>query len=149
VRQYNCRTNLLLNCRTNLLLTTRRSYHWNELPFRLDDIQYGMPPVDDPQHGLFDDLRPAIIPHPGQIGQCHKYVDLGENRGRGLHPPPLRRHRVAKLQKQGVFQILGFLVGREDFLLVLLQLGRDVSLGVFYGLLADIFGGDFLGGVRS
>ena len=36
----------------------------------------------------------------------------------------------------------GSLLGREDLLLVLLQLRRDVALGVLDRLLADVVGGD-------
>ena len=103
-----------------------------------------MPAVEDPQHRLLDDLRPAVVPLPGQLGQGRQHVELGQHRGRGLHPPPRRRHRVAQLQEQLVLQLLRLLVGREDLFLVLLQLRRDVALGVLDRLLADVVVGDLL-----
>ena len=39
-------------------------------------------------------------------------------------------------------QLAGAVLGAEDLVLVLLQLGRDVTLGVLDGLLADVVGGD-------
>ena len=51
-----------------------------------------------------------------------------------------RVHRLAQVHEQLVFQVLGFLVGREDLLLVLFQLGRDVAFGVLERLLADVVG---------
>ena len=115
----------------------------DELALRLDDVQHGVPPIDNAQHRLLDDLRPAIVPLPGQLGQGHQHVDLGQRRGRRLHPPPVAGHHVAKVQEQRVLQFLGLLVGRKDFFLVLFQFRRDVALGVLNGLLADVVGGDF------
>ena len=109
-------------------------------PVRLEHVQHRMPPVDDLQLRLFDDRRPAIVPLPGQLRQRDEHVELRQHVGRGLHPPPRGRHRVAKLQEQLVLQLLRFLVGREHLLLVFFQLGRDVALGVFYRLFADVFG---------
>ena len=116
----------------------------HELALRLDDVQHRMPPVDDPQHRLRRPLRPAVVPLPGQLGQGRQHVDLGQGRGRGLHPPPVGRHDVAQLQEQRVLQFLGLLVGRQHLLLVFLQLRRDVALGVLDRLLADVVGGDLL-----
>ena len=110
----------------------------HERAFRLDHVEHRMPPVEDPQHRLLDDLRPAVVPLPGQFGQRRQHVQLGQHGGRGLHPPPRRRHRLAQLQEQLVLQLLRLLVGREDLLLVFLQLGRDVTLGVLDRLLADV-----------
>ena len=47
---------------------------------------------------------------------------------------------LRKVQEQRVLQFLGLFVGRQDFFLVFLQLGRDVALGVLNRLLADVFG---------
>ena len=116
----------------------------HEGPFRLQHVEHRMPPVDDLQLRLFDDLRPAVVPLPGQFGQGHQHVELGQHVGRGLHPPPRGGHRVAEFQEQFVLQLLRLLVGREHLLLVFLQLGRDVALGVLHRLLADVLRGDLL-----
>ena len=116
----------------------------HEGPFRLDHVQDRVPPVDDLQLRLLDDLRPAVVPLPGQLGQRDQHVELGQHVGRGLHPPPGRGHGVAEFQEQLVLQLLRLLVGREDLLLILLQLGRDVTLGVLHRLLADVLRGDLL-----
>ena len=114
----------------------------HELPFRLDDVEHRVPPVDDPQHRLVNHLRPAVVPLPGQLGQGRQHVDLGQRRRRRLHPPPIGRHDVAKVQEQRVLQLLGLFVGRKHLLLVFLQLRRDVTLGVLNRLLADVLGGN-------
>ena len=109
-----------------------------------------MTAVDDRKHRLFDHLRPAIIPLPGEFGQRDEHVELRQHQRGRLNPPPLGRHGVAKLHEQLVFQFLRLFVGREHFFFVFLQLRRDVALGVFDGLLADVIGGNpFAVGVRD
>ena len=102
-----------------------------------------MAAVDDLQYRFLDDFRAAIISLSGKFGQGHKHVELGQHGGGRLDPPALGGHGVAKLQEQFVFQFLCLLVGRENLFLVFLQFRRDVTLGVFYGLLADVFDGNF------
>ena len=88
---------------------------------------------------------PAVVPLPGQLGQRRQHVDL-----RPARPPCacIRRRAAATASRSSrnsvVLQLLGLLVGREDLLLVLLQLRRDVALGVLDRLLADVVGGDLL-----
>ena len=94
------------------------------------------------QHRLLDDLRPAVVALPGQLGQGRQHVQLRQHGGRGLHPPPRRRHRLAQLQEQLVFQLLRLLVGRQHLLFIFLQLGRDVALGILHRLLADVVVGN-------
>ena len=87
---------------------------------------------------------PAVVPLPGQLGQGHEHVELGQHGGGRLHPPPLGGHGVAQLHEQLVLQLLRLLVGREHLFFVFLQLRRDVPLGVLDRLLADVFGGNLL-----
>ena len=61
-----------------------------------------------------------------------------------MHAPPLGCHLIAQPQKQCVFQILGLFIGRQDFFLVFLQFRRNIPLGVFDRLLANILGRNFL-----
>ncbi len=114
----------------------------HERAFRLQHVQHRMPPVADRKQRFLDDLRPAIVSLPGQLGQGHQHVQLSQHRGGPLQPPPRSRHRLAQLQKQLVLHLLRLLVGGQDLLFIFLQLGRDVALGILDRLLADILGGD-------
>src|SRR5437660_765815 len=52
---------------------------------------------------------------------------------------------VAEGDEQLVLQLAGPVLGAEDLILILLQLGRDVPLGVLDGRPAGVFGGDLRG----
>src|SRR5947199_178208 len=62
-------------------------------------------------------------------------------------PMRLGGNQIAQDQEQLVLARLALLLGRQDFLLILLQFRRDVALGILQSLLALIVGRD-LGGVR-
>ena len=81
---------------------------------------------------------------PGQVRQRRKHVELRKHSGSRLQPLRRRGRRLAQLDEQLVFQFLGLLVGREHFFLVLLQLRRDVALGVLDRLLAVIIVGNLV-----
>ena len=68
----------------------------------------------------------AVAARAGQLGQAGQHVDLGQHRGGGLQPGRGGGHQLAQLDEQIELQFLGLLFGRQDFLFVLLQLGRDV-----------------------
>ena len=112
---------------------------------RLDDVQHGMPAVDDPQHRLLDDLRPAVVPLPGQLGQGRQHVDLGQHGGGRLASAAESAATASRSSRNSAYSSsLAFSSAVEHLLLVLLQLRRDVALGVLDRLLADVVGGDLL-----
>ena len=117
----------------------------HERALRLDDVEHRMPAVDDPQHRLVDDLAA------GSSSRCRASSASAASTSSWASAAAVAcirrrvgRHRVAQLEEQLVLQLLRLLVGRQDLLLVLLQLRRDVALGVLDRLLADVVGGDLL-----
>ena len=107
-------------------------------------VEHRMPAGDDVEHGLGHDRRPHIVSRSRQVGQARQDVDLRKRRCRRLDALGRRSHRFAQLDEQVVLQVFRLLLGREHFFLVLLQLGRDVPLGVLERLLADEVAGDLL-----
>ena len=94
---------------------------------------------------LGDDLGPAVALPRGQLGQGRQ----ARRPGPGPRPAWISRGasaatRSRKRDEQLVFESHGPVVGLADLVLVLLQLGRDVPLGVLDRLLADVVGGDLL-----
>ena len=101
-----------------------------------------MPARLDLEDRLGDDLGAAVAVPGGQLGQGRQHVELGQDRAGLDQPRGLGRDPVAQRGEQLVFQLVGPVLGAEDFLLVLLQLRRDVPLGVLDRLLADVIVGD-------
>ena len=115
-------------------------------PGGIRGVEHRVPARLDLQDRLGDDLGAAVALPRGQLGQGRQHVELGQHRAGLDQPRRLGRHPVAERDEQLVFQLRGSVLGREDLFLVLLQLGRDVTLGVLDRLLADVVGGDL--GVR-
>ena len=112
--------------------------------FRFDDIQHRMPSVHDVQHGAVHNLRAAIATLAGEFGQRQPAC-----RPEPIRPPwpatGVRRvDQVPQLTEQVVFQVLGFLVRRENLFFVLLQFGRDVTLRILERLFANEVVRDFV-----
>ena len=61
----------------------------------------------------------------------------GQRNGGAKYPPRRGSDRFAEFDEQIVLQVLRALLSGEHFFLMLLQLGRDVTLGVLERLLAD------------
>src|SRR5437660_517291 len=64
------------------------------------------------------------------------------HRARLHQPGGAGRDAVSQGDEQLVLQLAGAVLGAEDLVLVLLQLGRDVALGPLDRLLADVVGRD-------
>ncbi len=102
----------------------------------------GCRPASTSKHRLGDDLGPAVALPDRQLGQRGQDVELGEHRAGLDQPRGLGRDAVAEGREELVFQLAGAVLGAEDLVLVLLELGRDVALGVLDRLLADVVGRD-------
>ena len=105
-------------------------------------VEHRMPAGLDLEDRLGDDLGPAVALPGGQLGQRGQDVDLGQHRAGLDQPGGVGRDAVAEGREELVFQGIGALVGVQDLLLELLELGRVVTLGVLDRLLADVVGGD-------
>ena len=104
------------------------------------DVEDGVAAGLDLQDRLLDHLGPAVALLGRQLGQPAEDVDLGQH-GAGLDQPGgVGGDPVAEGGEQLVFEGVGAVLGVADLVLVLLQLGRDVALGVLDGLLADVVG---------
>ena len=80
----------------------------------------------------------AVIALPGKGGQGAEDIKLCQDRGGGPQPLGRGRNRIAQFEIQCVLHVVGLLVGLQHFLFMLFQFGRDVPLGIFERLLADV-----------
>ena len=101
-----------------------------------------MPATFDLQNWPLDDFGSAIALAGGQFGEAAEDIDLGQNSACLDQPGGLGRHAIAQSDEQLVFEGVGAVLGVPDLVLVFLQLGRDVALGVLDRLLADVVAGD-------
>ena len=108
-----------------------------------------MPAVVDVQHRLVDELGPAVAARERPARPAPPARRAGASTSAGLQQPRrLRRHPVAQRQEQLVLAARWLVSSaRQHLLLVLLQLGRDVALGVLERLLADVVGRDLASAV--
>jgi hypothetical protein len=105
--------------------------------------------VSDVEDGFVHQHGSDVVPGRGQFGERGEEVGGGEYVGGVQEAVSLRRHLLAELREQLQFERLALLLRGQHFLLVLLQLRRDVTLGVLQRLLADVVGRHAAGvGVR-
>ena len=97
---------------------------------RQDLVEHRVPAVLDVEHRLVDEHRPDVVARRGQFGQRREHVERREHLRGVQQPRRLRRDLIAHRQEQLQFQRLALVLRGEDLLLVLLQLRRDVALGV-------------------
>ena len=111
--------------------------------FLLDQalIEHRMAAVADAKARAFRQHRAAIAEEPGGLGEGGDDIERGQGGGGGLQLREVLQHLLAQLDEKLVLQRLRALVRAEDFVLHLLQLGRDEALAVHRGLLADVIGG--------
>ena len=107
-----------------------------------------MPAGLDFEDGLVGHLGAAIALPGGEFGQGAQDINLGEDGPRLDQPGGVGGHPIAEGGEEFIFEGVGPVLGVPDLVLVFLQLGRDVVLGVLDGLLADVVAGD-LGRCRS
>ncbi len=79
-----------------------------------------------------------------QFGERGQHVKVGQDFRRLEQPLGLRSDPIAQGDEQVVFQLVDAFLRAEDFLLVFLQLGSDVALGVLESLLALVIARDSL-----
>ena len=101
-----------------------------------------MPARFDLEDRLIGQLGTAVAVPCGQLGQGGQHVELGQHRAGLDQTGRLGRDTVAQGRVQLVFQLVSPLLGTEDFFFVLLELRRDVPLGVLDRLLADVVARD-------
>ncbi len=100
-----------------------------------------MPSSFDIEHWLGDDRRPHVVARASQLGEAGQHVDFGQRIGGRLQVAvPRRQPSRAAARTRRIRAASSLLLGREDLLFVLFQLRRDVPLGVFERLLADVLG---------
>ena len=96
----------------------------------------------DLEDRLGGDLGATVAVPGGQLGQSGQHVELGQDSARLDQARGFGRDPVAQGREQLVFELEGALLGPGDLVLVFLELGGDVALGVLDGLLADVVAGD-------
>ena len=84
------------------------------------------------------DLRTDVLPPLRHVGQGREDVEAGGPGTRLLDAGHLGRHPPAHLAEELGLELLHAVLGAEDLLLPLLQLRREVALGVGQRLLADV-----------
>ena len=105
-------------------------------------LHHRMPPAPDVDDAVVGQHRAHVAVRLGHLGQRGGNVQLG----RGPRRREQLRGRAAiwaqHLPEELALQLQDALLGVEHQRLVLLQLGRDVALGVDQRLLADVVGRD-------
>ena len=107
----------------------------------LDD---GVAPLVDVDAGLLGQQRRAVAAQVGELGEACEHIEVCEQVGGALEAGQLGDERVAELAQQTGLEVDAAAVGGEEFLFILLQLGRDVALRVGDRLLAEVVDGDRL-----
>ena len=110
----------------------------DEHPVRQDLVEHRVAAVLDFDHRPLDEHRPRVVAGRRQLRQRRQEVHGRQHVGGVQESVRLGGHLVADLQEQLQLQRLALVLGREHLLLVLLQLGRVVPLGVLERPLADV-----------
>ena len=90
------------------------------------------------QDRFFGHRRANIAVFDGKFRKSCQAIEFGHDRCIPLQLPSRLMHRLSQLQKQFVLELFARLIGSENLLLVLLELGRDVTLTVLKCLLANV-----------
>ncbi len=97
-----------------------------------------MPAFDNREHGLRDNRGPAVAALARQAGERYQHIELRKRQGGRLKTTCFRGDAGPQLAEQLVFQLFRAIERGEHFFLVFLQFGRDIALGVFDGLFANV-----------
>src|SRR5262245_14030094 len=92
--------------------------------------------IDDLEHAIFHDLRPAIPPLDGERREGGQHIDARQTRRQLLIRPDMRKKRLADLLEELLFERDRFVLRTQRLAFEGLQLLRDVALGVLDRLLA-------------
>ena len=82
--------------------------------------------------------RPNVVARAGQFGESGQHIDFGKRLRRRLKSRGGGGNHLAKLDEYVELPLRQLVLGGEDLLFVLLELRRDVTLGVFERLLANV-----------
>jgi len=106
---------------------------------RLDD---GVTSPGDPDGVPLPHDGPPVVPPGRKLRQGQEHVHQGDGRGDGLQPARLAGHRLPRFQENPVFEAGDPLLGVQDLVFMLLELGRQEPLRAEQRLPADVIGRD-------
>ena len=89
---------------------------------------------------LVDELRQHEVQCAGALGEVDQRIELGDGLGRALQSREIAREQLEQLVVEPFLAGQRALARREHLVLEVLELGRDVALGAFQRLAADVVG---------
>ena len=101
-------------------------------------LHHGMAAVEDVEGAVLGDGGPHVVVLHGGLGEGEQGVQLLQGCRRGLDVADFLRDAVAHLGEELALQPHALLLGADDALLDLLQLGGREALGVGQGLAAQV-----------
>src|SRR5271157_4491537 len=121
---------------------TEASVVGHEVAGGQERVENRMAAALDVEDRLIGQLGPAVAVACGELSQRGQDVELGQHRAGLDQPGSIGRDPVAQRREQLVLQGACPLVGAPDLVLKLLELGREIPLGVLDRLLANVVRGN-------